>query len=94
MEKFCALKMAAKIGMKIELNQMPVYTKLNYENSGDGIILSNRGEHFISNDSGKSWDKKNVGQPVILNDIKQLNSGNFIIACNGGNIYKSKMASK
>lgn len=64
--------------------------KISFENN-DGIILSNTGEIFYSNDSGKSWQKKYIGQPLILNDIKQLNSGNFIVACNGGNIYKSKI---
>jgi photosystem II stability/assembly factor-like uncharacterized protein len=65
--------------------------KVNINNNGEGIILSNRGEIFFSNDAGKSWIKQTVGQPLILNDIKQLNSGNYIIACNGGTIYKSKI---
>ena len=67
--------------------------KISFDNNGEGIALSNRGELFFSYDAGKTWSKKTVGQPLILNDIKQLNSGNFIIACNSGNIYKSKISS-
>jgi len=49
---------------------------------------------FISSDAGKNWSKKFIGTPLILNDIQKLNSGNFIIAANNGNLIQSKIKVK
>jgi serine/threonine-protein kinase len=78
---------------EIEVGSNSGLYKVSFDNNSEGIVLSNRGEIFFSYDAGKTWIKKSVGQPVMLNDIVQLNSGNFIIACSGGNLYKSKIGS-
>ena len=68
--------------------------KINFADNEDGIILSNNGEVFITSDAGKNWNKKYVGQPIVLNDVKKLKSGNFILTGNNGNIFRSKANSK
>ena len=48
----------------------------------------------MSNDAGKNWKKSFIGEPIILNDVQKLNSGNFIAVGNNGNIVQSRINSK
>ncbi|HQJ45595.1 MAG TPA: hypothetical protein PK195_03060, partial [Ignavibacteriaceae bacterium] len=68
--------------------------KIIFDNSDNGIIITNRGEVLHSSDAGKSWKMKSIGKPVALNDIKQLNSGKYMIVGNNGSLFKSALQKK
>lgn len=76
---------------EVDLETKSGLYKIKFVNSDEGMILSNRGEVFFTYDAGKNWVKKYIGAPLILNDIHKLNSGNFLIACNNGNLIQSKI---
>lgn len=65
--------------------------RIYFENNEDGMILSNRGEIFKTTDAGKSWLKTNIGKPVVLNDVKKLTAGRYIVIGNNGSLFKSKV---
>jgi serine/threonine protein kinase len=75
---------------KIDLGTNSGLYKIFFENNNIGFILSNRGEIFKSTDAGKVWKATSIGKPVVLNDIKKLQAGNYIIVGNNGSVFISK----
>ncbi|MCK7517013.1 MAG: hypothetical protein MZV64_04455 [Ignavibacteriales bacterium] len=51
---------------EIDIGSVSGLYKVSLDNNGEGIVFSNRGEIFFSYDSGKTLDKKTVGQTLIF----------------------------